>query len=237
MAYCIKCGKEINDGTKYCDEHSPENSNSQQILPNVSFVAGGKQKEVDFTVDVNGTVAAQFSSAPVQNNVAAPVKKPPLWMLPLGAFVALAGSDIFSSIGSAILNFMVYNISFLDTEFLRFIFNGQIIPTIVFFVLSFGSLILYNKSCRKNGIEEAEFPVYYGGLFYVCRALGSIVGNLLASAAWLILSIVSEYAWLPFDYIDAYTVVNVVVAVINAILFIIASFFVFIFIHKKQIKK
>lgn len=237
MAYCMKCGKVIDDDKKYCDEHSPENSNSQQIMPNVSFVAGENQKDVDFTVDANGTVAAQFNSAPVQNNYAAPVKKAPLWMFPVGALAAAAASAVLSGIGSAILQAVVWEIDFVDSEFLIYLFNGQIIPTIVFFVLVFGTVILYNNSCRKNGLEASVMPVYYGGIFYVCRAVTAIVGSLLSSVTWLVLGIISEVSYLPFEYYDAYGVVNGIAAFINGILFIVATFFVFTFIHKKQIKK
>lgn len=237
MAYCIKCGKKIEDGINYCDEHSPENSNSQQIMPNVSSVAGENQKNVDFTVDVNGTVAAQFSSAPVQNNVIAPIKKAPLWMFPVGALVAVAASGILSHIGSLILQAVIFDIDFIDPDFLIYFFNGRIVPTIVFFVLVFGTIILYNNNCKKNGLEDSVMPVYYGGIFYVCKTITAIVGSLLSAATWLVLSIVSEVSYLPFEFYDVYGVINGIADVINAILFILASFFVFTFIHKKQIKK
>lgn len=279
MAYCIKCGKEIEDGNKYCQEHAPENSNAQQIMPNVCFVAGEKQKEVDFTVSATGAVAAQFGGAPsqenatvlvddkfdspaqgaymppvqnvyvppVQDTAAAPapakanimdsLKKSPLWMLPVGALVAIIGSVIFSAIGSAILNALVYNITFLDTDFLRYIFNGQVIPTIIFFVLSFGSLILYNKNCKKNGLEDLQFPIWYGGLFYVCRVAGSLVAGLLNAVVMFILSIVGEVTWLSFAAYEAYNVISVITGILSAILCVVATFFIFSFIQKKGDKK
>lgn len=205
MAYCMKCGKEIEDGNIYCDEHSPE--------------------------------AAQFAGAPVQNGYFSPVKKAPLWMFPVGAIAAAAATAVLSGIGSAILQAVVWEIDFVDSEFLIYLFNGQIIPTIVFFVLVFGTVILYNNSCRKNGLEASVMPVYYGGIFYVCRAVTAIVGSLLSSVTWLVLGIISEVSYLPFEYYDAYGVVNGIAAFINGILFIVATFFVFTFIHKKQIKK
>lgn len=236
MAYCMECGKITEGDQPYCAEHSNPNSNQQQTTQNTSFFTDKAQQVVNNSVPVNNT---NFAPQPVYTGnypYTAPAKKAPLWMFPVFALVAEFATGILSTIGSLILTAIINNVYFVDTEYLYYLTSGNIIPNIVFFVCTVACIILYNKNCQKNGLENSVFPVYYCGIFFVCRILGSIVGSLISNVIHIILSIVSENTYLPFDFFDAYTVISAITSFIGGIVFIISTFFVFTIIHKKQTK-
>lgn len=241
MAYCIRCGKEINDDRKYCDEHSVTSLNSEQIMPNISFVSGENQQKPDFSVDKQGTVAAQFSNGvPPQNaGYTPPAKKPPLWLFPVFALVSSVASGLITFLSSLLFNGLTNLLyGYIDTDYLYYtnFIPGSILSVAVFFVCAFASVIVYNKICRKNGLEKDIFPVYYGAINYVCSALSGVVRNLLTGLVMFVGSIISNYTYSGVYSYDVYSVVNAVSGFINGILFVGLTFITFTVIHKKQIK-
>ena len=162
------------------------------------------------------------------------LKKAPLWIFAVFALGAAIVTAILSVIGSAILNLIVDNVYFIDTDFLRYMTNGQIIPNIVFLVCAVASVIVYNKMCEKNGLKNATFPVYYCGLFYICRMVGALVASIITNVIMFIISIVSEVAGVYFYGYEAYSVVTTITSFISGIIFVLGTFGVFFFIYKKQ---
>ena len=226
MAYCIICGKETENGQNCCAEHAV-----QQPPQNINL----------FSQDAQQPYNNNFAPVNNNNNFQKPVspfvatlKKAPLWLFPVFALGAAVVTWILSLIGSLILNLIIDNVYFLDTDFLRYMNNGQILPNIVFLVCAAASVIVYNKMCKKNGLENAVFPVYYCGIFFVCRMVGNLVSSLLTNVIMFIISIVSEVDYVPFYGYEAYSVISGITGFLGTIIFILGTFGVFFFIYKKQ---
>ena len=241
MAYCFRCGKEIPDGTQYCEEHSVTSINSQQIMPNVSFVKSENSNEPEFTVAADGTVAAQFGSAPQQANVPVPAaKKSPLWLIPIICLAGMILGSIISALSGLAFNALNNAVSnVFDYSFTRIIsgFPGTVLHNIVVLAAAFASVIVYNKNCEKSGLADAKFPVFYGGIFYACQTVVSVLLNILIIVATLIFSVISNFTYLGFDGYDLYSVLSVITLILSIILTPLLTFLVFSMIQKKKFAK
>ncbi len=120
--------------------------------------------------------------------------KPPVMLLPVFYIVATFASGIVTALSSGISTLILSYTSLNEgVNVVNQVFG--LISAVIFFVLAFVGIKVYNSKCKSLNIPEKSVPVYYIALFYLPDVFSGFIARVLNAIMYAVIAVFSIPAY------------------------------------------